>query len=217
MGQWANPEGSCTIRYMALAVRAASSEGSIAAADDRTLVEQIRRGDRVSLGALYDRHAPALLATGIRMLGAEREAQDLLHDVFLEAWEHAREYDAARGSVRTWLLVRLRSRALDRLGRVERTRSRSLEELGSDAAPLADGSAQTLEALDGIAVRQALSRVDGDVRDVLELTYFRGLTAREIGVRLGVPVGTVKSRLARGLDVLERLLGSGERSMGNAD
>lgn len=202
---------------MAFAVRAVAREQSAAATDDRTLVERIRRGDRASLGALYDRHAPTLLATGIRMLGAEREAQDLLHDVFLEAWEHAREYDAARGSVRTWLLVRLRSRALDRLGRVERTRSRSLEELGADAERFVAGGAEGAESLDGIAVRQALARVDGDVREVLELTYFRGLTAREIGARLGIPVGTVKSRLARGLDVLERLLLGGERRLNDAD
>jgi RNA polymerase sigma-70 factor (ECF subfamily) len=211
------PAETCTIRYMAVAFRTPAVDESRAAEDDRSLVEQIRRGDRASLGALYDRHAPALLATGIRMLGVEREAQDLLHDVFLEAWEHAREYDAARGSVRTWLLVRLRSRALDRLGRAERTRSRSLEGLAGNAAEAELESPEVPEALDGIAVRQALSRIDDDVRDVLELTYFRGLTAREIGARLGVPVGTVKSRLARGLGVLERLLTSGERSSENVD
>ena len=73
------------------AVACAEPASSHAAQSDDVLVERLRRGDRVALGALYDRHAPTLLATAIKMLGAEREAQDLLHDVFLEAWEHARE------------------------------------------------------------------------------------------------------------------------------
>jgi RNA polymerase sigma-70 factor (ECF subfamily) len=201
---------------MAFAAQTVPEPPSQPQADDRALVERVRVGDSASLGALYDRHAPVLLATAIRMLGAEREAQDLLHDVFLEAWEHAREYDAERGSVRTWLLVRLRSRALDRLQRVERTRARSLEELGGDAEPRVSPFVFGSESVDGIAVRQALSRVDADVREALELTYFRGLSAREIGARLGVPVGTVKSRLARGLVVLERLLGR-ERGIGDAE
>jgi RNA polymerase sigma-70 factor (ECF subfamily) len=201
---------TCTIRYMTFAARAPNEEHSAAAIDDRGLVEGLGRGNRDALGALYDRHAPTLLATGLRMLGTEREAQDLLHDVFLEAWEHAREYDPTRGSVRTWLLVRLRSRALDRMGRIERTRSRPLEELAELAAHTVSDDEQGGESLDRMAVRQALAQVDGDVREVLELTYFRGLTAREIGASVGIPVGTVKSRLARGLHVLERLLVGGK-------
>lgn len=202
---------------MLLPARAPSAEQVAAATDDSSLVEGIGRGNRDALGALYDRHAPTLLATGLRMLGTEREAQDLLHDVFLEAWEHAGEYDPTRGSVRTWLLVRLRSRALDRMSRIERTRSRPLEELVDHAGHTNSGDEQGGESFDRMAVREALSRVDGDVREVLELTYFRGLTAREIGARVGIPVGTVKSRLARGLQVLERLLGGRERNLSDAD
>ncbi|HEY2216370.1 MAG TPA: sigma factor, partial [Solirubrobacteraceae bacterium] len=68
-------------------------------------------GDRAALGLLYDRFAPSMLAVGQRILGSAREAEDLVHDVFLEAWLRARYYDPARGSVRTWLMLRLRSRA----------------------------------------------------------------------------------------------------------
>ena len=77
-------------------------------------------GDRDALGALYDLHAPMLLGLAKRMLGSQAAAEDLLHDVFLEVWHHAAEYDPARGAVRAWLIVRTRSRALDRLGRTVR-------------------------------------------------------------------------------------------------
>src|SRR5688572_21196913 len=75
---------------------------------DAELIERVRQGDPHAMGSLYDRHAPSLFALARRMLGAEREAEDLLHDVFLEAWEHARDYDRTKASVQTWLAVRLR-------------------------------------------------------------------------------------------------------------
>lgn len=176
--------------------------------DDAGLVARMAAGDRDALGSLYDRHASVLLAVALRILGATREAHDLVHDVFLEAWEHAREYDAARGRVRAWLLVRLRSRALDRLGRAERARSQSLDEAGEALAAMAlAGPRRPSEPVDVLAVRQALAKTPEDVRLVLALTYFDGLTAREVADRLQVPAGTVKSRLARGLSSLARLLG----------
>jgi RNA polymerase sigma-70 factor, ECF subfamily len=168
--------------------------------DDVALMERLRRADRLALGVLDDRYAPALLAAAVRMLGSRREAQDLLHDVFLEAWEHVREYDASRGSVRTWLFVRLRSRALDRLGRAERTL------LPAESGTHVGDGAGTASAVDSIAVREALERLPKDVRDALDMTYFEGLTAKEIAERAGVPIGTVRSRLARGLAALGALL-----------
>jgi RNA polymerase sigma-70 factor, ECF subfamily len=167
---------------------------------DQELVGRICRGDTTALAALYDRYAPLLYATSVRMLGSRAEAEDLLHDVFLEAWQSAKKYDAERGSVRTWLLVRLRSRALDRLGRAL-LEAPSAE---ADAAPPRSGASPSLN--DRLAIQEALDQLDADVRAVLELVYFSGLTGREIAEKVGVPLGTVKSRLARGLEALEKLL-----------
>jgi RNA polymerase sigma-70 factor (ECF subfamily) len=194
---------------MAVAARVAEPAPSVAAEDDAALVGRVCRGDGAALGQLYDRHAPTLLATAIRVLGADREATDVLHDVFLEAWSHAKDYDESRGSVRTWLLIRLRSRALDRMGRAESTRTHPLHECGAaiDGATVRRTSPADCE--DRLAVRHALGQIESDVREVLDLTYFGGFTAREIAERLGVPLGTVKSRLARGLGVLGALLRGG--------
>src|SRR5262249_9415197 len=90
---------------------------------DAELMRRAAAGEVDAFAEIYDRHAPALLALLRRMLGTGGEAQDLLHDVFLQAWESVREYDASRGSARTWLLVRARSRALDRLQRRSREQS----------------------------------------------------------------------------------------------
>src|SRR5690348_4003420 len=80
---------------------------------DEQLVRKVAEGDRAALGELYDRFAPSMLAVARRILGSEPE--DLVQDVFLEAWHRARHFDPARGSVRTWLMLRVRSRSLDRL------------------------------------------------------------------------------------------------------
>ncbi len=171
---------------------------------DAELMARAASGEASAFAELYDRHAPTLFATALRMLG-EREASDLLHDVFLEAWSHVSDYSASRGSVRTWLLVRLRSRALDRLGGIERSRMESLDAHHEERALPGAGVAQH-PSVDGIAVRAALERLGADVREALELAYFGGLTMREIADRSGVPLGTVKSRIARGLAALSSLL-----------
>ena len=80
---------------------------------DAQLVASIAGGDRTALAALYDRHSGILLGLAMRIVRDRREAEDLLHDVFLEAWRSAKDFDPKRGRVRTWLAIRMRSRALD--------------------------------------------------------------------------------------------------------
>lgn len=171
---------------------------------DSTLMEQAARGDVQAFALIYDRHAPTLLALARRLLILTSDAHDLLHDVFLEAWLGAREYDPTRGSVRVWLLVRARSRALDR--RVRTLREQSVHESLALCQAGAPGRAAHAHPERRLAVHQALAKLEDSARQTLELTYFEGLTAVEVAARMGVPEGTVKSRLARGLDTLQRVL-----------
>jgi len=179
---------------------------------DRSLVAGMVEGDRDSVGALYDLYAPVMMAVAVKMLGGHREAQDLVHDVFLEAWLHAGDYDPERGSLRSWLLLRLRSRALDRLGTAEATRTRSLDE--GDPAVTGASLEPVIERADRISLGEAIGRLEASVRETLELTYFRGFTAQTIADRMNVPVGTVRSRLARGLRDLRVALEHGEHGDG---
>ena len=180
---------------------------------DVDLMRRCAQGDVEAFAQIYDRHAGSLLALTQRMHFAASEAQDLMHDVFLEAWQAVREYDPERASVRTWLLVRARSRALDRLGRNAREQN-ARRTLPPDN-PASSQRAFATHAERQIAVRQALGELDASVRETLELTYYEGLTALEIAARMQVPHGTVKSRLARGLQALQRVLG--ELSTGGGD
>ncbi|HWU85839.1 MAG TPA: sigma-70 family RNA polymerase sigma factor [Kofleriaceae bacterium] len=160
---------------------------------DAQLVAAMARGDRGALAALYDRHSGILLGLAMRILRDRREAEDLLHDVFLEAWRAAKDFDPKRGRARTWLAIRMRSRALDhqKSARVSRNAGDAGLELLVD-----EGAARTP---DHARVRAALADLAAEQRKVLELAYFEGLSCTEIAARVSIPVGTVKSRIAAGL------------------
>jgi len=157
------------------------------------------RGDRRAVAELYARHARALYALAHAMLKSPQEAEDLIHDVFLEAWHRSEDYSEARGTVRGWLLMRARSRALDRL-----KSSGSQRVVMVEACPLDDATA----ALgDQLRLRELLSRMPDMQREVLLLGYFEGLSSGEIAERLGIPTGTVKSRTRAALGALRASLG----------
>lgn len=165
-------------------------------AEDEALVTAMAAGDRGALATLYERHAPLLLGLALKIVRERREAEDLLHDVFLEAWRSAKDFDPKRGRVRTWLAIRMRSRALD-LQKSARV-SRNTGDGGLDLVVDESESASP----DHRRVRRALAELGQDQRRVLELAYFEGLSCSEIAERVAIPVGTVKSRIAAGLDRL---------------
>ncbi len=176
-------------------------------ADDVELLRQCAAGDRQALGSLYDRHAAVMLALGLRIVGVRREAEDLLHDVFLEAWRHAGDYDPRRSAVKTWLLLRMRSRCLDRVRSHAFSRTESL-----DAEPARGGGQERLErALDGSRLRALVDTLPQGQREVLELGYFAGLTFQEVADQLGIPIGTVKSRVSAAMTRLRGELGVSQR------
>jgi RNA polymerase sigma-70 factor (ECF subfamily) len=174
-------------------------------AADAALVRGIARGDRDALARLYDRYAGILMAVGQRILHERREAEDLLHDVFLEVWRQAADYDAERGTVRAWLLLRMRSRALDRRKSAGYARVISLEERRAPEEGRVPGEDPLLSP-DREAVRRALAELPADQRQVLELGYFEGLSSSEIATRIDVPIGTVKSRVAAALTKLRTVM-----------
>lgn len=165
--------------------------------DDRELVAEAARGEVKAFAALYDRFGGIMLATARRMLGDRGGAEDLMHDVFMEVWRNVDNYDPKRATVRTWILVRLRSRALDRLRSATVRREVTTDEVSpTEAAPVAEDPSL---APDRIAAVAALRNLPDEQRMVIELSYFQGLSSSEIAERMGSPLGTVKSRTAAGL------------------
>lgn len=168
---------------------------------DTELIAQVARGQKLALGGLYDRYAGLLLAVLTRVLRDPTEAEDVLHEVFLEVWQHAADFDPTRGNVRAWLVMRARSRGLDRLRALGRART-----LPEGVAP-ADAPVEVAPA-DALTIQRALSSLAPELRQLLELGYFEGMSSAEIAAHEGLAVGTVKSRVARALAELRDHLGS---------
>ena len=170
---------------------------------DRELVASICAGEENAMGQLYDLHCKRLMTTAFQLLNNRSDAEDLLHDVFLEVWNTANNYDPARGSVLSWLMIKLRSRALDRRrSRLLRTTQAEVEITDQTQST----SGQWQREADSDAVNQALQQLPEPQRTAVRLSYYQGLTYEEIAAHAGIPVGTVKSRLAMAKDRLSRLL-----------
>ena len=172
-------------------------------ASDASLVLAMAAGERPALAELYDRYAPTLLTLAQRLLRSSSDAEDLLHDFFLEVWHQAHTFDGGRGSVQSWLVMRLRSRALDRLKSASYTRNISLGSIGIDIENLPNPNDTPPEVTPN-GIQQALAMLAPHELVLLDLAYFQGCSLPEVATHLGLPLGTVKSRLRRLIERLRR-------------
>ncbi len=169
--------------------------------DDVRCMTAVASGDRGALGTLYDRHGPLMLGVGVKLVRDRTAAEDILHDVFLEVWRAAHQYDEARGSVRAWLLLRMRSRCLDFLKSAAVKRRRPISEAPESIAPAAGE-----DALAHRELVEVLTKLKPAQREIVTLSYFNGLSSTEIASQLELPVGTVKSRMAAAMRALRGAL-----------
>ncbi len=180
-------------------------------------MKDIAGGDATALARLYDDQSSRLFGIAVHLLRDPQLAEDVLHDVFLEVWRAAADYDPQRGRVSTWLSVRLRSRCLDRLRAAPGRREVSAEGHEESAEAVLDkahqvqrggvaGGRELPTGLDDHRVAAALERLPAPQREVVVACYLEGLSREEAADRLGCPVGTVKSRLRRALDALRVLM-----------
>lgn len=172
---------------------------------DARLIEQIAQGDRDAFAALYDRYSRPLFAAASQILRDPREAEDIVHDVFVTLWDKAGDFSPDRGTVFSWVITLTRNRAIDRV-RSRKRRGELLSqstpaELGyEEDGPRQNDAADTLWLHEkATAVRQAVARLPAEQRTALELAFFSGLTQQEISERLSQPLGTIKARIRRGL------------------
>lgn len=177
---------------------------------DRALVERLAAGDQAALGDLYDRHGRSVYALACRIVTDRGDAEDIVQEVFTQAWRQVSRYDPARATVVGWLLMMTRTRAIDRI------RARKARPVGSDtmvpdlADPVAgqESAAITSEAAERVSA--ALQELPEAQRTAIELAYYQGLTQADIAERLREPLGTVKTRMRSALQKLRAALQGGE-------
>jgi RNA polymerase sigma-70 factor (ECF subfamily) len=163
------------------------------------LIGRIAAGRQDALGEFYDRYASLVNGLALRILRDPSDAEDVVQEVFVQAWRQADRFDPARGTPEAWLCTLARTRALDKL-----RRRVSRREAPAEAAP---GTTATPRNVEVLAVRKALEELSANQRKALELAYYEGLTQSEIAERLGEPLGTIKTRIRTAMMRLREALG----------
>jgi len=167
----------------------------------RFLEQRLKAGDERALGELFDVAAPWILGLAFRILQDADEAEEVVGDVFVQVWRHIEQHDGGRGPLMPWILSIARNRSLDALRRRRRwwRKSAHVEQAraaeATDIAPAAPHEAAVPGWPLHREVHAALAALSEEQRRVVVLSYFEGLSHREIARRLDQPLGTVKTRL----------------------
>jgi RNA polymerase sigma factor (sigma-70 family) len=179
---------------------------------DEALVALVARGDEDALAELYDRVGRIAYGLALRVLRDERHAEDAVQEAFLQVWRSAATFRAERAKASTWILTLVHRRAVDLVRREDR---RQADPLTDEAAAVAQAPEQTEEAawlhFERERVQSALTQLPDVQREALELAYYGGFSQSELADRLGVPLGTIKSRMFAGLARLRELLDDSEQ------
>jgi RNA polymerase sigma-70 factor, ECF subfamily len=169
-----------------------------ATTEEAVLLGRVAAGDHGEpLAVLYDRYASSLYGLGLRLLGERGMAEELVQETFVRLWRSATRFDPERGSVRTFTFAIARRAAVDLL---RRSASRPLPTWEGDTDEAIEEAFDSLVL--GLDVREALGALAPKHREVLELMLDEDLGRPEIADRLGIPVGTVKTRIFYGLKAL---------------
>lgn len=174
------------------------------------LMQRIAQRDAKALRELYGKFSKAIYNAIYGIVKGKEDAEEILCEIFQQVWEKAPTYDGSKGSVYTWLLAMARNRAIDRI-RSKAYRARLATDGGDGLDDLS--AMDHFNQLDQVVlseraaqVKHALAQISQDQRRVLETAYFEGQTQTEIAEKLGLPLGTVKSRVRDGMKALQGLL-----------
>ena len=173
---------------------------------DEALVALVARGDEDALAELYDRVGRIAYGLALRVLRDERHAEDAVQEAFLQVWRSAATFRAERAKASTWILTLVHRRAVDLVRREERRQADPLtDDSAAGVAPEETDEAAWLR-FERERVQSALKQLPDVQREALELAYYGGFSQSELADRLGVPLGTIKSRMFAGLARLRELL-----------
>ena len=169
-------------------------------------IQRVADGDRLAFNHLYDLTAPNLVAISLRVCRQRQMAEDVLQEAYIRVWHYASAYDSARGQPMAWLATIVRRLAIDALRRRgpldQLGESGRMHEAVEEAVVLDD----VIRAMDARIVHRCLDQLRGSQRACLLLAFFEDLSHAEVGNRLDLPLGTVKSHIRRGLQHLRRCL-----------
>jgi RNA polymerase sigma-70 factor (ECF subfamily) len=177
-------------------------------ADWQALIAEVAGGQQSALTTLYDSTSRMVFGLILRIVSDRATAEEVLLDVYTQVWRQAASYDSARGAPLAWLMTIARTRAIDRLrsGKRDQQGREPLDAMGEISANTTDPEEASVLSERQNLVRSALDSLSREQREVIELAYYSGLSHSEIALKLGQPLGTVKTRTRLGMMKLRDLL-----------
>jgi RNA polymerase sigma-70 factor (ECF subfamily) len=177
--------------------------------NDRALVREVADGSGDAVAALYDKYGATIYGLALRVLGQPDAAEEVTQDVFAQVWRDARRYDPSRATVAGWMVMLTRARAIDRL-RARRARpdhaATAEPTHGTLMSTERTPESATMTNEDARLIKRALEALPDQLRSLIELAYYEGLTHSEIAARTGIPLGTVKTRIRNAMGSLRSVL-----------
>jgi RNA polymerase sigma-70 factor, ECF subfamily len=181
------------LNVFAQSAAATATAATVEASTDINLVNRIAAGDKLAMQALFARHRTGTYRWLLRLVHDEALAEDLLSEVFLDVWRQADRFEG-RSSVSTWLMSIARFKALS--ARRRRTEDELTEEIERTLVDTAnDPEAAVLEKNRSELVREALTRLSPEHREIIDLVYYHEKSISECAEILGIPAATVKTRM----------------------
>ncbi len=185
-------------------------QGVTQAGEEAGLLARIAHRDPAAFEELYDRYSRAVYSLALRMLGNPQAAQEVAQEIFLHIWRGAGEFAPERGSARSWVLSLAHHRAVDALRRQRVRAAEPLEERSPAVGGASDIVEQVIRGVERASVRSALMTLSPEQRESIILAYYGGYTQQEISARVGIPLGTVKTRIRDGMLRLRTVLAPAE-------
>jgi RNA polymerase sigma factor (sigma-70 family) len=179
-------------------------------ASDEALLSLVASGDELALGELYDRFGSVVYGLALRVVRDPGLAEEAVQDVFLSVWRSAERFDRTCGVCRSWLFTIVHRRAVDLVQRAVRRPEIATQTGWEPTSPSTEETAAVRE--EQRVVQDALGLIPDVQREALELAYYGGYSQTQIAACLGLPLGTIKTRIFNGMSRLRVLLNDSDQS-----
>ncbi len=169
------------------------------------LIHLLKNRDQAAFAYLYDNYSAALFGVIFKMLEDRELAEDVLQEAFIKIWNNFSNYDSLKGRLFTWMMNLTRNLTIDTI-RSKGYKKQSKIQNSENSVDNISNNANTAESFDALGIRKHLTLLKNDQKQIIDLAYFGGFTQEEISNQLGIPLGTVKTRMRTAIFELRKVL-----------
>lgn len=172
---------------------------------EEQLIELLKNGDTSAFSYLYDNYSGALFGIISKMITDKELAEDVLQEAFVKIWNNFSSYDPSKGRLFTWMLNITRNLTIDTV-RSKSYKKQSKIQTTEISVTYASNNINENDKFDSLGIRKQVTLLKEDQQQIIDLAYFDGFTQEEISKKLGIPLGTVKTRMRTAISILKKLL-----------